>query len=470
MIERLEDIAGLTVTVMGLGLNGGGLASARFFAEHGAKKVIVTDMKSEAELAASVEPLRRYSAIRFALGGHCIDDFRNTDIVIKNPGIKAAGNPYLAAAPCIETDISLFLRLSPAPVIAVTGSKGKSSTVSALHHGLQTCGVSSFLGGNITVSPLTFLEQTSIDTPVVLELSSWQLGDLADCRNLRPKIALITPVMPDHQNWYGSMERYVADKKIIYRNQTAGDCTICNYDDEWGAVFASETAGQVFWYSAHPLPDNLFGAWIAEDGSARIRLVKGQNDLLLPAALAVPGAIFKQNVAAAALALALYGVDLSAIPQAMQSYGGIPHRLEFFHQKDGWKFYNDSAATIPEAASAAVQAFSEPVILIAGGTDKDLDFTPLLPQLHNVKGLFLLAGTGTDKLLPLLHDAHIPYQGPFTGLAPLLDALYADISKSGQGTVVFSPAATSFGLFKNEFDRGNQFKEEVRKRWSAVME
>lgn len=468
MIRTIDDIAGLSVTVMGLGLNGGGLASARFFAEHGAKRVIVTDMKTEEELAPSVAELRRYSNIFFALGGHKIEDFSTADLVIKNPGVKAEGNPYLAAAHCVETDISVFLSLSPAPVLAVTGSKGKSSTVSALHYGLRRSGIPAFLGGNITVSPLSFLSETRSDTPVVLELSSWQLGDLADRPQFKPKIALITPIMPDHQNWYGSMERYVADKKVIYQNQNAADYTICNYDDAWGKVFAAETLGRVFWYSTQPLPPHLLGAWIAPDGSARIRLEQGHEQLLLPPRIAVPGAALKQNVMAASLALALYGADIKTIPAVMQEYGGIPHRLEFFYETEQFRFYNDSAATIPEAAAAAVDAFEQPIILIAGGTDKKLDFSVLVPQLKKVKKLFLLAGTGTDKLLPLLRKADIPYCGPFSDLTTLLSALRTEVAKDGRAgeeTVVFSPGATSFGMFKNEFDRGNRFKEAVKQYW-----
>lgn len=482
MIRNLNDIAGLSVTIMGLGLNGGGLASARFFAEHGAKEVIVTDMKTEEELAPSVAELRHYPNVRFALGGHNIEDFRTADMVIKNPGVKSEGNQYLAAAHCIETDISIFLQLSSAPVLAVTGSKGKSSTVSALYYGLQQCGIPAFLGGNITVSPLTFLTETNSDTPVVLELSSWQLGDLAHCPQLKPKIAIITHIMPDHQNWYGSMERYVADKKIIYRNQDKTDYTVCNYDDGWGKTFAQETAGQVFWYSAHPLPTHLVGAWIAPDGSAWMRLKPGDDRLLLPPRIAVPGAALKQNVMAASLALALYGVNPEKIPAVMQNYGGIPHRLEFFYETDQFKFYNDSAATIPEAAAAAVNAFEKPIILITGGTDKKLDFTALAPKLKKAKALFLLAGTGTDKLIPLLQAQHTPYFGPFQDLSTLLEAVHRECEHTPQSNntvpqnshtttqeiVVFSPGATSFGMFKNEFDRGLRFKEAVRQYWSNI--
>lgn len=277
------------------------------------------------------------------------------------------------------------------------------------------------------------------------------------------------------------MERYVADKKIIYRNQDKTDYTICNYDDDWGKIFAQETAGQVFWYSAHPLPPYLLGAWIAPDGSARIRLKPDDDQLLLPSRIAVPGTALKQNVMAASLALALYGAELQQIPSVMKNYGGIPHRLEFFYETEQFKFYNDSAATIPEAAAAAVNAFEKPVILITGGTDKKLDFTALAPELKKAKAIFLLAGTGTDKLTPLLQAQHTPYFGPFQDLSTLLEAVRREYEPTQQNNgittqnnhtttqeiVVFSPGATSFGMFKNEFDRGLCFKEAVRQCWPS---
>ena len=168
-----EDLRGLKATVMGLGLNGGGLASARFLAERGAI-VTVTDMKDEAALADSLSALEGLP-IRFVLGRHELDDFRSADMVVKNPAVRP-GSPFLLAAKTVETDISLFLRLSPSPVIAVTGSKGKSSVASAIHHILSKSGLPVFLGGNITVSPLTFLDRCGSEDPVVLELSSWQLA------------------------------------------------------------------------------------------------------------------------------------------------------------------------------------------------------------------------------------------------------------------------------------------------------
>ena len=179
--KSLEDIKGKKVVVMGLGLNGGGEATVRFLLKHGAY-VLATDMKSKQELEPTIKSLANdksldTSRLSYRLGEHKIEDFQNADCVIKNPGVKYDGNKFLAVAKNIETDISLFLAFSKAPIIAVTGSKGKSSTVSAIYYGLKEAGFDAYLGGNITVSPLTFLEKTSGTTPVVLELSSWQLAD-----------------------------------------------------------------------------------------------------------------------------------------------------------------------------------------------------------------------------------------------------------------------------------------------------
>ena len=224
-IARIEDLRGKKATVMGLGLNGGGLASARFLAECGAS-VTVTDMKSASDLKDSIAALSGLP-IRFVLGKHEFDDFAQADLVVKNPAVRP-DSPYLLASRAIETDISLFLRFAASPIIAVTGSKGKSSVSSAIHHVLSSSGRTAFLGGNITVSPLSFLGRCTRDTPVVLELSSWQLADMRGLGVLKPEIAVVTNIMPDHMNRYNSMEEYVADKRLIYADQDRGCHTICN--------------------------------------------------------------------------------------------------------------------------------------------------------------------------------------------------------------------------------------------------
>lgn len=512
--NTLEDIRGKKITVMGLGLNGGGEACVRFFLRHGAF-VTITDMKTSEQLAPTIKRLNSdpdldKDRFTYVLGEHRIEDFADADCVIKNPGVKIQGNKYLAAAKRIESDISIFLHFTKAPIIAVTGSKGKSSTVSALDFSLRNAGYKSFLGGNITVSPLTFLERTDGTTPVVLELSSWQLADLRGRKALKPKIAIITKIMPDHQNWYGSMESYVNDKKLIYADQGPEDYTILDFDEDdylkdcrspepgckcWGDVFAKETRGTVLRYSKFQLPKDVFGAYqVKEDRSTvgYIQLPGDSEGRKVMGQLQVPGEHMKTNVLNAALALSLMNVAPEQILSIVGIWKGITHRLERFHEwqspESGIKvsFYNDSCATVPEAAAAASQAFARKVILLTGGTDKNLNFEPLAKVLRGEGGAeakyqplqtYLLAGSGTDKLLARLAD---PKQclGPFESLEIMLGVLKANLQNPSADRVykfypdddpipvVFSPGATSFGMFSNEFDRGNKFKDAVKQIFS----
>ena len=518
--NTLEDIRGKKVTVMGLGLNGGGEACVRFFLQHGAC-VTVTDMKTAEQLAPTInsigtDPSLDLSRLRYVLGEHKIEDFENADCVIKNPGVKIQGNKYLAAAKAIETDISIFLHFTKAPIIAVTGSKGKSSTVSALSYALNQAGFKCFLGGNITVSPLTFLSKTDGTTPVVLELSSWQLADLRGRKALKPKIAIITKIVPDHQNWYGDMDSYVDDKKLIYADQDEKDFTILDFDDDdylrdcanpktgcrcWGDLFASETKGRVLRYSKNELPADVAGVFQKNEsreftaGYARLPTdlmsAHARNKCLqveqIMGSLQVPGNHMKINVLNAGLALYLMGVAAEQAVNILGEWKGITHRLEKFHEwespVDGRKlsFFNDSCATVPEAAAAASQSFEQKVILITGGTDKGLDFLPLAKCLNMEDGshykpfeIYLLAGTGTDKLIPLLKERNVNYYGPFDSLSILLgmvktnlisetsSKVYGRPVKGNSLPVVVSPGATSFGMFTNEFDRGNKFKSMVK--------
>lgn len=489
VFEKLSDIKGKKITVMGLGLNGGGEAAVRFFAKHGAH-VTVTDMKSAEELSPTIEKLKDLEdRITYVLGEHRISDFENADCVIKNPGVKIEGNKYLSAAKNIETDISVFLHFSKSPLIAVTGSKGKSSTVSAIHYGLREAGIKSFLGGNITVSPLSFLEDTDEKTPVVLELSSWQLADLRGRNVLKPRIALITKIVPDHQNWYGNMESYVADKKLIYENQDENDFTILDADGDeeafkpenaslWGEIFASETKAKVLRYSRHsPFSsggNSFFGVW--EDFSSggfegKLLLPGMEKPVTILEKLSVPGKHIRSNALNAALVLYLMGIEKDRIKNILSGWKGVEHRLQyFFKTENNIRFFNDSCSTVPEATVAAAESFENPVVLIAGGTDKGLSFEPLVDFLDSrkneslPKAVFLLSGSGTEKIISGLEKNKTEYEGPFENLDALLVSLkkYIAEKKLSDQTVVFSPGATSFGLFKNEFDRGNRFMEKVK--------
>ena len=452
--NTLESFRGLKVTVMGLGLNGGGIEAAKFFARRGAQ-VTATDLRSEEVLKPSIEALKDFP-IRYVLGKHDMEDFKSADLVVKNPAVRP-DSPFLRVAKRVETDISLFLTYFPGPVLAVTGSKGKSTTVSAIHYGLQGVCPQARLGGNITVSPLSFLEDLEPYTPVVLELSSWQLADLPDPRILKPKVAVITCILPDHQDRYPDMETYVRDKEIIFRYQSKEDATLLHYDDPYGRRFLTATPGTPYAVSSHPLPQDVRGAYLQE-GKGIAALPDGQEEIL-PEKVNILGNHQRKNLLFAALALKLWGIPLEIIRKRLAEFPGVEHRLEYCGEIRGIRFYNDSAATVPEATAFGIESFTSPLRLITGGTDKNLDFTPLLPLIGKSRGIYLLEGTGTAKLKRLLEEAQIPYQGPYNSLEKAVQEAYRK-AVAGE-TILFSPGCTSFGMFLNEFDRGRKFKEIV---------
>ncbi|MDR2054018.1 MAG: UDP-N-acetylmuramoyl-L-alanine--D-glutamate ligase, partial [Treponema sp.] len=415
--------------------------------------------------------------IRYVLGRHEEADFRNADMVIKNPGV-ASDSPYLLLARRVETDISLFLAANPARLLAVTGSKGKSLSASALYRALceaRKKGIlpgAAWLGGNITVSPLSFLDKLGPADDVVLELSSWQLGDLRGRSLLKPRAALLTAIMSDHQDRYNSMESYVADKRLVYRNQD-GSCATAAWDDAWGRSFLAGTPGRPLLCAEHPLPETCAGGWVTgpkEAGYARpwekaggTTAVSGKPQRVVPETVLVPGYHQKKNLLGAAVVLLDLGLDGDFIAPALGGFPGIEHRLEFFHEAGGVRYYNDSAATIPEAAAAAIDSFDCRVVLVAGGADKNLDFSPLVKAACGARerlgAIVLLAGSGSEKLRPLLKDAGLEYRGPFDD--PYTAACAAAAEARPGDTVILSPGCASFGMFLNEFDRGKKWKEAV---------
>jgi len=482
------DYSGIKALIMGLGLNGGGLESARFMLKRGAS-ITVTDLRDEKTLKPSIDLLDSSCSgsgrIRYVLGKHEIDDFKKADIVIKNPGVRP-DSQFLQASKKIETDISLFLSESPARLSAVTGTKGKSSVSSALHLILSQSNErgNAYLGGNITVSPLTFLDNGLTEKDdVVLELSSFQLGDLKDKKKsngealLKPAAAVLTSIMADHLDRYGTMEKYIDDKKNIYRGQDETCVTIAG-DDSWGKIFLSETRGRPLVCSQHSgaLGENQSGGWIdAESGCGFVRLIDNKKELAVPENLNIPGCHHKFNMLCASLAAYALGVKTEVIKSAVTSYRGIEHRLEFFHEADGVRFYNDSAATIPQAAAACIEALTalpaQKLVLVIGGTDKNLDFSTLVNAAKKaaaqgrLSAVILLAGTGSDKLRRLLAEAGISFLGPYDNID---EAVICAAGRAQNGfSVALSPGCASFGMFLNEFDRGKKWKEAVSRITNA---
>jgi UDP-N-acetylmuramoylalanine--D-glutamate ligase len=457
----------MRVTVMGLGIHGGGLASALFFARRGAR-VTVTDLRSPEILREPIAQLREHS-IRYVLEKHEEADFAGADLVIKNPAVPPS-SPFLQVARragvAVETDLSVFLSLARNPVLAVTGSKGKSTTASAIAFGLARVFPQARLGGNITVSPLSFLDDLAPGAPVVLELSSWQLGDLKGRGLLTPVVSAFTLILPDHLDKYAGMDDYVADKTAIFREQGPAQQAIFNLDDPWQQGFPAQTSARPFFYSAHALPEGKCGAWLEEAGG-RSRLAPGGAEESILGAARIPGAHNRMNLLCAGLALRLFGVGAEVVRAALAEFPGVEHRLEMFLEWEGIRFYNDSAATIPHATVQALKALPDPIVLLTGGTDKNIDFSPLAETARTPRAIVLLAGTGTEKIRAVLDAQGARYEGPFASLGEAVDAgiARAQEARAGRGvSLLFSPGCTSFGMFLNEFDRGRKFKETVTDR------
>jgi len=437
------------ITVMGLGLNGGGLASVRYLAERGAL-VTATDLRSAAILKPTLENLKDLN-IRYVLEEHRMEDFEDADVVIKNPAVSPS-SPYLQAAKRVETDISLFLTLCSNPILAVTGSKGKSTVVSALHHILKKDYSGARLGGNITVSPLSFLNDLKEGDPVILELSSWQLGDLKNRSLLHPEVSVLTNIMNDHQNMYSSFEDYVDDKKVIFQGQNSKQYALF-LKDERGLSFARECpARSIFYSTGEDHSGNLH-----MEGIQGIFEYKGKRENLLPRNLKTPGFHFRQNCLIAAGTARLFGVERETIISRLEDFPGVPHRLELAGNHRGVLYYNDTTATIPEAMAAGIESFEAPVHLICGGNDKELNYRPIAGVLASAENIYLLKGSATEKMIEVLKEEGKTYFGPFGSLEEAFEA--ARRAAVAGDVVLMSPGATSFGMFINEFHRGNLFKE-----------
>ncbi len=424
---------------MGLGLLGRGVGDAEFLAECGAK-VLVTDLKSEEELAAPVSTLRKYPNISFALGGHKLSDFKNVDLVIKSAGVSL-DSKYIAAAEEADVEVAMSTALLArfaaelgATIVGITGTRGKTTVAHMLHHTLLSeCsrGVLEHkvhLGGNIRgVSTLALLPKIKEGDIVLLELDSWQLQGFG-YEKLSPHIAVFTNFYPDHLNYYKSMDEYFTDKANIfkYQNEQNGDTLIVG---EQVADMVKE---------AKPLVEPIVSVVLPDEWQ-----------------LTVQGEHNRENAALAREALAALGLSESQIKDGLESFTGVEGRLEYIGKtKDGIKIYNDNNATTPEATIAALQALGENIILIAGGTDKGTDLEVAADEINRrCKSVFLLTGSGTERLAPMLKNAET-----YDTLAKTLRATLR-AARTGD-TVLFSPMFSSFGKeFANEYDRGDKFKE-----------
>ncbi len=452
----LDSIKGKKILIQGLGLNGGGVGTALFFLENGFN-VTITDLKNSVTLKKSVDMLSVYEdGITYILGMHNEKDFIDADIVVKGPGVPPS-NKYIRLAAengaYITSDIEIFYKIAPCEIFAVTGSKVKSTVTSAVYNIFKTAGGNSFLGGNITISPLSFYRKLDEKSLVVLELSSWQLRDISGC-GLNFRGAAITNLLNDHQNYYTGMGDYLDDKAIITQNQSADDFLILPYNDKYLNIKNIHTDAGIFYYSKDDDRADIF----FKENYAVLKFGGKLERLFDAGSIRVPGEHSKINMLIAGAFSRLAGMNLKTVQDGVRTFTGVPYRMELVRIWNDIRFYNDTTATIPEASCNAIESFSEPVLWIAGGNDKNLDFSIIKNAAGIPKKIFLLKGEGTRKMKEYLGRTDYSESDS-------LEFLFDEAVKAAVpgDVILLSPGCTSFGLFQNEFQRGDVFNELVKK-------
>jgi len=433
-----QDFKGKKVLVMGLGLLGRGLADARFLAEIGAK-VTVTDLKKEEELRPSLKSLKGLP-IKFVLGKHRENDFKNCDFLIRNPAVPQSSH-YLniaeKAGAKIFMDEALFALYAPVKIIGVTGTRGKTTTTTLIYQIIKKAGLRVYLAGNILgLATLPLLRKVRKGDWVVMELSSWQLQGFAKIKK-SPHIGVITSIFPDHLNRYSSMEKYIDDKKAIFRFQEKSDYLILNQNQKITRELGKEAlVSKLVGFRLTDIPKN----W-------QLKIIGQHNQL---------------NAAAASRVAQVLGIGKSIVKKVIEEFPGVEYRLEIKRKLKGVTFVNDTTSTTPAALEVGLQAFDRPIVLIAGGASKNLPLEKVAKTtVRKAKKIILLKGSGTEKFKKMIKK--FGGRGQIVGLFDnLKQAVVIAFSQAKPGEIVlFSPGFASFGMFKNEFDRGKQFNRAV---------
>jgi UDP-N-acetylmuramoylalanine--D-glutamate ligase len=440
------------VLVVGLGKSG--VASALFLKAHGAR-VTVSDTKSGDELRNEI-PVLLDHGITVETGGHGDRTFRGQDLIVVSPGVPVDAPPLAQARALGETvigEIELAAQFLPGPIVAITGSNGKTTTTTLAGEIMTAAGVPALVGGNIGTPAILLAERATRETVIVLEISSFQLETI---QTFRPKVAVVLNVTPDHLDRHRTFEAYVDAKARIFENQQASDFAVLNADDPTCVAMAARTKAQVFWFSRQKEVQQ--GSWV-RDGNVLFRDSSGQREILQVSEIPLKGAHNLENVLAAVCAGALMGCAPGKIRQAVRDFKAVEHRLEFVATVRGVDYYNDSKATNVDATIKALESFPANIHLILGGKDKGSDYSVLNDLLRQrVKRVYTI-GAAAAKI-----EGQIVFpKSEIVHAETLENAVRKAHAVAVSGDVVLlAPACASFDQFKNYEHRGQVFKEIVR--------
>jgi UDP-N-acetylmuramoylalanine--D-glutamate ligase len=444
------DLKNQRVLVVGLGKSG--VAAALFLKARGAR-VTVSDTKTEDELRAEI-PVLLDHGIAVETGGHGERTFRGQDLIVVSPGVPVDAPPLVQARALGETvigEVELAAQFLPAPIVAITGSNGKTTTTSLTGEILAGAGFQTLVGGNIGTPAISLAERALTVSFVVLEVSSFQLETI---KAFRPRVAVILNITPDHLDRHRTFQTYIEAKARIFENQQDDDFAVLNADDPTTAGLGGRTRAQVFWFTRKKEMEK--GACV-RDGRILFRDANGQREIMLASEIPLQGAHNVENALAAICVGSLLGCEAKQIRRTVQQFKAVEHRLEYVATIQGVEYYNDSKATNVDATIKALESFPANIHLILGGKDKGSDYTLLNALLRTrVKRVYTI-GAAAAKI-----ESHIKGAAEVVHAETLENAVRraAAIAKEGD-IVLLAPACASFDQFQSYEHRGRVFKEAV---------
>jgi UDP-N-acetylmuramoylalanine--D-glutamate ligase len=452
-----QDWKNKKVGVLGLGIEG--QSSAVYLKAQGAD-VTVLDQKEKNDFDEATLATLENEGIHFEVGGNYKEQLGNFDVIVRSPGVKLSGaerEELKKKNIQVTSQTQLFLELCPARVIGVTGTKGKGTTSTLIYEMLKASGIDVYLGGNIGTPPFSFLDDLKKTSVVVLELSSFQLQDIS----ISPHIAVLLMIVPEHLDYHADESEYIEAKRNMLRFQTSEDFAVINRDYVASNESDMYTEGKVFQVTRERTTTEQ-GCFLKDD-AVWIRMQGAEWKIIDTDEVALPGKHNMENICAAVMAATLAGATKAEIARVLKAFTGLEHRIELVNEINGVKYYDDSFSTTPETAIAAIQTFTQPEILILGGSGKNSDFSELGKVISEAKNIKAIIGIGEEwprirAQIAKGKEQRVVVEGA-TDMQTVVQAA-AKIAEAGD-VVLLSPGCASFGMFKNYKDRGEQFKTAV---------
>ncbi len=455
--EFNEYIRFRKVGIIGLGVSNLPLLDYMF--EKKARVTVFDERQREELNKEALEKINKYG-FELIIEKDCLKYLKNFDIVFRSPSCLPT-KPELVEeenrGTIITTEIEMLMKMCPCKMIGVTGSDGKTTTTSLINSILQKAGYKTFLGGNIGTPLFTKLPEIKPEDIVVLELSSFQLMGM----EVSPDIAIITNITPNHLNIHKDYNEYIEAKKNIFKYQNENGITVLNYDNEITKNCAKEVPGKVIFFSGK---EKLENGYIVDNGIIKQCEDRVRKHVLDTKEVVLRGEHNYENIATAIAATNTL-VDIEDAIEAVKEFKPVEHRLELIREIDGVKWYNDSVSSSPTRTIAGLHSFDEEIVLIAGGYDKNLDYTPIAkPIVEKIKTLILLGQTSGKIFDAVKKELEVENKNLDIYMCDSLEEtvnLAKKYAKNGQ-IVLFSPASASFDMFKNFADRGEKFKKLVK--------